>query len=148
MACSRRRVGTEARKRKGSSARGGVMQPRRWTLRRLQRSPSRRPWRTQRCCASGGVRCGTMRTGTVLAAFVLLVLTAPAMAQAPDERAAAQALADAVIRLEAADRAVEEDHDPDDGLDAPRCRHELFRIPPRRQGNLRPFALRDEIRKG
>jgi hypothetical protein len=89
-----------------------------------------------------------MRTGTLLGAFVVLALAAPAAAQAPDERAAAQALADAVKRVNAADSAVGEDHDPDDGLDAPRCRRELFRIPPRRQDDLRAFALRDEFRKG
>ena len=92
-----------------------------------------------------------MRASAALAATLAgLALSAPAVtAQTPppDEPAAARALADAVQRLLAADREIGEDHDPDDGLDAPRCRGEIFRIPPRRQDALRAFALRDEFRQ-
>ena len=91
-----------------------------------------------------------MRTTTLLATIIAVLVAAPAAAaQAPagDERAAAQALADAVERLNAADREIGEDNVPDDGLDAPQCRRELFRIPPRRQDALRAFALRDEFRQ-
>ncbi len=91
-----------------------------------------------------------MRTMTLLATILAALVAAPvAAAQEPpgDERAAAQALADAVERLDAADREIGEDQDPDDGLDAPRCRGEIFRIPPRRQDALRAFALRDEFRQ-
>ena len=85
----------------------------------------------------------------LVAPLVALAPPAAAVAQTPppDERAAAQALADAVERVDAADRAIGEDQDPDDGLDAPQCRGELFRIPPRRQDDLRAFALRDEFRQ-
>ena len=85
----------------------------------------------------------------LLAILVLALLPATAVAQAspPDERAAAQAFADAAKRLLAADREIGEDHNPDDGLDAPHCRREIFRIPLRRQDDLRAFALRDEFRK-
>ena len=88
-------------------------------------------------------------SGAALAVLLALLLAGPAAAQAPppDERAAAQALADAAKRLIAADREIGEDHDPDDGLDAPRCRREIYRIPPRRQDALRAFAMRDEFRK-
>ena len=88
-------------------------------------------------------------SGAALAVLFALLLAGPAAAQAPppDERAAAQALANAAKRLIAAAEAVPEDHDPDDGLDAPHCRRELFRIPRRRQDALRAFALRDEIRE-
>ncbi len=91
-----------------------------------------------------------MHTKTLLATILAALVAAPvAAAQAPagDERAAAQALADAVERLNAADTAIGEDHDPDDGLDAPRCRGEIFRIPPRHQDALRAFALRDGFRQ-
>ena len=91
-----------------------------------------------------------MHTKTLFATILAVLVAAPvAAAQGPagDERAAAQALADAVERLNAADREIGEDHDPDDGLDAPRCRGEIFRIPPRRQDALRAFALRDELRQ-
>ena len=92
-----------------------------------------------------------MRASAALAAsLAVLALSAPAVtAQTPppDERAAAQALADAVERLLAADRAIGEDHDPDDGLEAPRCEREIYRIPPRRQADLRAFAIRDELRQ-
>ena len=91
-----------------------------------------------------------MRAAVALPA-VLAALLLPAAGSAqtpqPDERAAAQALADAAKRLIAADREVGEDHDPDDGLDAPHCRRELFRIPPRRQDAVRAFALRDAFRE-
>ena len=92
-----------------------------------------------------------MRAPAALAAsLAALAVSAPAVtAQTPppDERVAAQALADAVQRVDAADRAIGEDHDPGDGLDAPQCRGELFRIPPLRQDDLRAFALRDEFRQ-
>jgi hypothetical protein len=88
-----------------------------------------------------------MRTRTLLPVIVVLAFAAPAAAQAPDERAAAQALADAVERLNAADEQIGEDHDPDDGLEAPRCRREIFRIPARRQNALGAFAARDEFRQ-
>ena len=92
-----------------------------------------------------------MRASAALAAsLAVLALSAPAVTaqtSPPDERAAAQALADAVQRLLAADRENGEDHDPDDGLDAPRCRRELYRIPLRRQEALRAFAIRDELRQ-
>lgn len=83
----------------------------------------------------------------VLLTTTLLTLPAAAAAQPPDERVAAQGLADAAKRLIAADREIGEDHDPDDGLDAPRCQRELYRIPPRRQDALRAFALRDGFRE-
>ena len=87
-------------------------------------------------------------SGAALAVLFALLLAGPAAAQPPpDERAAAQAFADAAKRLIAADREIGEDHDPDDGLDAPHCRREIFRIPPRRQDALRAFAIRDELRK-
>ncbi|NUT55495.1 MAG: hypothetical protein HOQ03_05885, partial [Thermoleophilia bacterium] len=71
-----------------------------------------------------------MRLLLLLAALALLpAATASAQTPPPDERAAAQALADAAERLIAADRELGEDHDPDDGLDAPRCQRELYRIP-------------------
>ena len=92
-----------------------------------------------------------MRTVRIVCLSLLLALLAPATASAqappPDERAAAQGLADAGQRLIAADREIGEDHDPDDGLDAPRCHREIYRIPLRRQDALRAFAMRDEFRK-
>jgi hypothetical protein len=88
-----------------------------------------------------------MRVLLALLVLALLPATAAAQVPPPDERAAAQALADAAKRLIAAAEAVPEDQDPDDGLDAPRCRRELFRIPQRRQDALRAFALRDELRE-
>lgn len=88
-------------------------------------------------------------SGAALAVLFALLVAGPAAAQAPppDERAAAQAFTDAAKRLIAADREIGEDHEPDDGLDAPHCRRELYRIPPRRQDALRAFAIRDEFRK-
>jgi hypothetical protein len=86
-------------------------------------------------------------SAAAVAALFALTVAAPAAAQAPDERAAAQALADAVQRVNAVDREIGEDHDPDDGLEAPRCEREIYRIPPRRQDDLRAFAIRDEFRK-
>jgi hypothetical protein len=93
-----------------------------------------------------------MRASAALAAsLAALALSAPATVTAqtppPDERAAARGFADAAGRLLAADRDIGEDHDPDDGLDAPRCAREIYRIPPRRQAGLRAFAIRDEIRQ-
>ena len=88
-------------------------------------------------------------SGAALAVLFALMLAEPAAAQAPppDERAAAQAMADAVQRLINEAEAVPEDRNPDDGLDAPRCARELYRIPPRRQDAVRAFALRDELRE-
>ena len=83
----------------------------------------------------------------VVAALAALPAAASAQPPPPDERAAAQAIADAAKRLVAADREIGEDHDPADGLDAPRCQRELLRIPLPRQGALRAFAIRDEFRK-
>jgi hypothetical protein len=88
-----------------------------------------------------------MRVPLALLVLALLPATAAAQVPPPDERAAAQGLADAVQRLINEAAAVPEDQDPDDGLDAPHCRRELFRIPPRREGAVRAFALRDELRE-
>ena len=88
-----------------------------------------------------------MRTRTLLAAFVVLVFAAPATAQAPDERTAAQALADAVKRVNAADEQIGEDRDPDDGLDAPRCRRELLAFRRGARTISAPSRSGDELRK-
>ncbi len=93
------------------------------------------------------IMCAVRLVTLVAAALLALPAVAAARAPAPDERAAAQGLADAAKRLLAADREIGEDHDPVDGLDAPHCRRELYRIPPRRQYAFRAFALRDEFRK-
>src|SRR5215218_9793652 len=99
------------------------------TLRRLQRSDGQPASSAQRSCANPQYLGGMRASAAAVAALFALVLAGPAAAQAPppDERAAAQALADAAKRLIAADREVGEDHDPDDGLDSPHCRRELFR---------------------
>jgi hypothetical protein len=83
----------------------------------------------------------------LVAACLALPAAAAAQAPPPDERAAAQAMADAAKRLVTAANEIDEDQEPDDGLDAPRCRRELFRIPLHRQDAVRAFALRDEFRE-
>src|SRR5215217_1110179 len=129
------------RKRKGSKARGGVMTRRGGLLRRLQRWPGQRGLATQRSCVEGALRCPTMRALLVLAALAFAPAVASAQVPPPDERAAAQALADE------ADRATEEDADDiSRDLESRRCRRELFRIPARRQDELRALVLAEELR--
>ena len=87
-----------------------------------------------------------MRALLVIAA--LAFAPAAALAQAPDERAAAQAMADAAKRLLAADSATEDSYDPSAAFESRRCRRELYRIPARRQGDIRALFLSEELRHG
>lgn len=75
-----------------------------------------------------------MRAALLIAVFFAFVPAA--VAQAPDERVAAQALADAVQRLDAADRATENQDDIDDALRTPRCRRELRRSAHHQRGAI------------
>jgi hypothetical protein len=84
-----------------------------------------------------------MRALLLIAFFVYVPA---ATAQAPDERVAAQALADAVQRLDEADRATEDQGDGGTSFASRRCRRELFSIPRRRQADLRAFVLVQELR--
>jgi hypothetical protein len=90
-----------------------------------------------------------MRALLVLAALAFAPAIASAQVPPPDERAAAQALADAVERLEEVDRATEEDADDvSRDLESRRCLREVFRIPARRQDDLRALLLVQEFRHG
>src|SRR3954447_16438360 len=116
-------------------------------FRRLQRSGGMCGPVTQRFCVGGALRCPTMRALLVLAALAFAPAIASAQVPPPDERAAAQALADAVERLDEVDRATEEDaEDVSRDLESRRCRRQLFRIPARRQGELRALVLVQELR--
>jgi hypothetical protein len=86
-----------------------------------------------------------MRALLVIAALAFAPAVAAGQAP-PDERAAAQALADAVERINEADSATEEGYSTDDDLDSRRCRRELFRIPVRREKYLRALVLAEELR--
>jgi hypothetical protein len=81
-----------------------------------------------------------------LLVIVALAFAPAAAAQAPDERSAAQAMVEALKRLNAVDRATEDAYRPDAAFESRRCRRELFRIPARRQDDIRALFLSEELR--
>ena len=89
-----------------------------------------------------------MRTGTLIAMVVAALTAAPfaaAQGPAPDEHAAAQALADAVAHMDAA----WPDNSPTGQqlLDTPRCRREVRRLGPRRLTAANDLVLRQVLRQ-
>ena len=87
-----------------------------------------------------------MRTRTVLAIAVAALTAAPvARAQVPDERAAAQGLADAVAHMNAA----WPDNSPtgEQLLDQPRCRREVRRLSPRALTEANDLILQQVLRQ-
>jgi hypothetical protein len=86
-----------------------------------------------------------MRTRTLLALAIAVMTAAPASAQVPDERAAAQGLADAVAHMDAA----WPDNSPTGQqlLDEPRCRREIRRLHPRVLTEANDLVLRQVLRQ-
>jgi Ni/Co efflux regulator RcnB len=87
-----------------------------------------------------------MRTRTLLAIAIAALCAAPAAAQAPDELAAAQALADAADRLDDTEYDTPSTYDSERVLDSRRCRRELRRVPERRSSGAGALVRRQEFR--